>query len=85
MHEKQPGKYPRCLAGERACPPEDVGGVMGYENFLSIIKDTKNKERKELLTWAGGKFDAEKFDAAKVNFDNPKIRWRNAFVDEVVF
>ena len=84
-HEKQPGKYPRCLAGERACPPEDVGGVMGYENFLSIIKDTKNKERKELLAWAGGKFDAEKFDPAKVKFDNPKVRWRNAFSEEVAF
>lgn len=84
-HEKQPGKYPRCLAGERACPPEDVGGMPGFENFLSIIKNPKHKERKELLTWVGGKYDPEKFDPQKVKFDNPKIRWRNAFTGDVEF
>lgn len=57
-HEKLPGKYPQCLTGERACPPEDVGGVWGYENFLSIINDPKCPERKEMLTWVGGKYDA---------------------------
>jgi len=83
--EKQAGLYPKCLAGERACPPEDVGGIPGFENFLSIIKDSKHKERKELLEWVGGKYDPEEFDHNKVKFDDPKIRWRNAFTEEVKF
>jgi len=78
-HDKQADKYPVCLAGERACPPEDVGGIPGYENFISIVKNPKHRDRKELLTWAGGKYDPEKFDPKKVKFDNPKTRWRNAF------
>jgi len=78
-HEKQFDKYPVCLAGERACPPEDVGGIVGYENFISIINTPRHRERKELLTWVGGKYDPEKFDPKKIKFDNPKIRWRNAF------
>jgi hypothetical protein len=78
-HEKQPEKYPQCLAGERACPPEDVGGVCGYQNFLSIIQDTKHEERKKLLAWVGGKYDPEKFDPKKVKFDNSKVRWKTTF------
>jgi len=78
-HDKQADKYPVCLAGERACPPEDVGGIPGYENFITIIKNPRHKERKELLEWVGGKYDPEKFDPKKVKFDNPKIRWRKAF------
>ena len=26
--------YPRCIEGARACPPEDVGGIWGYADFL---------------------------------------------------
>jgi|SRR5580658_9884765 hypothetical protein len=78
-HEKQFDKYPVCLAGERACPPEDVGGIPGYENFISIINTPRHKERKELLEWVGGKYDPEKFDPKKVKFDNPQTRWRKAF------
>ena len=77
--EKQVDQYPICLTGARACPPEDVGGTPGYENFISIINDPTHEERKELLEWVGGKYDPEKFDPKKVKFDNPKTRWRKAF------
>jgi hypothetical protein len=59
--------YPRCLAGKRACPPEDVGGIWGYEDFLATIKDPKHPERREMLEWAGGSFDPAAFDLASVN------------------
>ncbi|NHZ72746.1 MAG: hypothetical protein GWP17_06655 [Aquificales bacterium] len=58
--------YPRCLAGERACPPEDCGGVWGYETFLEAVQDPKNPEHNSYLEWAGGTFDPETFDLDKV-------------------
>lgn len=80
LHDKQPAlKYPVCLAGGRACPPEDVGGVPGYERFLKAIKTSNHPDRQSLLEWVGGKFDSEKFDPEKVKFDNPHKRWKNAF------
>lgn len=80
LHGKKPAvKYPICIVGERACPPEDVGGVPGYERFLKAIKAPRHPEHKSLLEWAGGKFDPEKFDPQKIKFDNPGKRWKNAF------
>jgi len=72
-------KYPLCLDGKRACPPEDCGGVGGYENFLEIINDPQNDEHQSMLDWVGGKFNSEKFNLKKVRFDNPKKRWNSAF------
>lgn len=57
-------EYPLVLEGERACPPEDVGGVPGYERFLRIIGDPGHREREDTLYWAGGQFDPEAFDPA---------------------
>jgi hypothetical protein len=61
-------RYPLCLKGKRARPPEDVGGVRGYENFLKAIRDPSHDEHEEYLTWVGGEFDPEVFDLEKVNF-----------------
>ena len=71
-------KYPICISGERACPPEDCGGTHGYENFLEVIGDPEHYDHKSMLEWVGGKFDPEKFDPKKVYFDNPKERWEYA-------
>jgi hypothetical protein len=64
----EPGKdYPVCVAGKRACPPEDVGGIWGYADFLAAIRDPEHREHKELLEWIGGAFDPEAFDLEAVN------------------
>jgi hypothetical protein len=60
-------KYPYVLAGKRACPPEDVGGIWGYVDFLEIIRDPKHPEHEDTLAWCGGSFDSEAFDAAAIN------------------
>ena len=72
-------KYPICIDGKRAGPPEDVGSIPGYEDFLEIIKNPKHKEYKEMLEWVGGEFDPEHFDPKEVTFDNPDERLRLAF------
>ena len=58
-------KYPLCLEGERACPPEDVGGIWGYQDFLAAIADPKHEEHSSFLEWCGGSFLPEKFDPSK--------------------
>jgi len=64
----EPGvHYPVCLKGQRACPPEDVGGSWGYENFLEAIGDPEHEEHEEYLTWVGGKYDPKAFSLEKVN------------------
>jgi hypothetical protein len=59
----EPGKrYPVCVEGSRACPPEDVGGVWGYAEFVEAISDAAHEDHEGLLEWAGGSFDPEAFD-----------------------
>ncbi len=68
MHsEDAPPLVACCIVGRRACPPEDVGGVGGYAQFLEVIEDPHNMERFEKLEWAGGDFDADSFDIRGVN------------------
>jgi hypothetical protein len=64
----EPGvRYPLCLKGKGACPPEDVGGVWGYDSFLEAIADPKHPEHDDMLEWVGGEFDPEAFDLDEVN------------------
>ena len=72
-------RYPRCVAGERACPPEDCGGPPGYELLLKILADPEHEQHEEMLEWVGGSYDPGRFDPRKVLFDNPKKRWERAF------
>jgi hypothetical protein len=71
--------YPRCIAGEGRCPPEDCGGVHGYAEFLQVIVDPEHEEYESTLQWAGAGFDPAAFDPAAVKFDDPKKRWKKAF------
>ena len=58
-------KYPLCLEGARACPPDDCGGIWGYADFVEAIGDKKHERHYEFVEWFGGRFDPEKFDPAK--------------------
>lgn len=59
--------YPICVAGERACPPEDCGGPPGYMDFLQRFNDPSDSEHDDLVRWVGGIFDPEGFDVNAVN------------------
>ncbi len=67
-------QYPVCLTGKRACPPEDVGGVWGYDEFLEAIKDPKHPDHEEMLEWADGDFDPEAFDLDAINKALKKLK-----------
>ncbi|MEE8583615.1 MAG: plasmid pRiA4b ORF-3 family protein [Acidobacteriota bacterium] len=67
-------KYPLCLGGEMACPPEDCGGAEGYFDFLEAALIPLHEEHPRTLQWAGGPFDPQQFDPAAVRFTNPRRR-----------
>jgi hypothetical protein len=80
------GAYPRCLAGKRACPLEDCGGVWGYMDLLEVLSDPTHDAYEEMTEWVEEDFDPEYFEAAEVEFDDPQDRWEFAFgeVDDYI-
>ena len=60
-------RSPICLTGRNACPPEDVGGVPGYIEFLDAIIDPAHEGHHRLLDWCGGSFDPAAFDLQELN------------------
>jgi hypothetical protein len=59
--------YPICIKGKRACPPEDVGGMWGYEEFLEALNDPYHQKHDMFLDWWGQQFDSEAFDLEETN------------------
>ncbi|MFI6263992.1 plasmid pRiA4b ORF-3 family protein [Micromonospora sp. NPDC051006] len=58
-------RYPTCLDGERAGPPEDVGGAPGYQGLLVALADPGHPEHRSMRDWAGAGFDPGAFDAGR--------------------
>jgi len=66
--------YPLCTAGKRTTPPEDVGGIPGYETFLEALADPQHEEHETYVDWIGGKFDPQAFDIDGVNAELRRMR-----------
>jgi Plasmid pRiA4b ORF-3-like protein len=49
--------YPWLLEAKGRCPPEDIGGPPGYENFLAALADPEHEDHIEMLEWAPEDFD----------------------------
>lgn len=65
-HDHYEGPVPLCLKGKGNTPPEDVGGISGYQRFIEIFKDKKHPEHEEHKTWARSLNYAD-FDIEKAN------------------
>jgi hypothetical protein len=69
-------KYPRCIAGKNACPPEDCGGPGGYADLRRILRNPKHEEYQQMMEWMssmvklGGKMPFDENNPGAVRFDN---------------
>lgn len=54
--------YPRCLAGKRACPPEDCGGIWNYGALVEILANPDHPEYENMRDFVGDEFDPNEFD-----------------------
>ena len=70
--------YPICVDGKRACPPEDCGGEIGYEDLLEALNDPEHEEHEHYSEWVGEYFDPERFCLKEINrlFGNIKSNVR---------
>jgi hypothetical protein len=73
-------RYPCCIAGKRSSPPDDVGGIPGFEEFVEIMKDSSHEEHDEMVEWYCDEFDPEAFNCKDVTFLDPAemLRLMNA-------
>lgn len=64
---------PTCIGGRRACPPEDIGGMGGYEYLMEVMADKEHEEHEEMLEWLGLN-EASEFNPAAFNKDEVNQR-----------
>ena len=83
--QKEGIKYPNCTDGQRACPPEDCGGIPGYYHLIDILSDRAHEDYEAMVDWLSNHaknyhpYDPKYFEPGKVVFCNPKKRWKIAF------
>jgi len=61
-------RYPRCVDGQRACPPEDCGGPAGYRKLCEIISNPSHEQYQTIIQWVGEGFDPDRFRPERVQF-----------------
>ena len=54
--------YPAFVGGARRAPPDDVGGISGFEAFLEAVTDPRHEDHDQMLEWSDGSFDPEDID-----------------------
>jgi Plasmid pRiA4b ORF-3-like protein len=65
--------YPRFVDGAMRCPPEDVGGIPGFYEFLEAIADPNHPDHEDRLDWYGGLFDPKDLEPERINKDLARL------------
>jgi hypothetical protein len=71
---QEPKEMLKLLGGSNAAPPEDSGGIHGYENFKEIISDPTHQEFENMMEWVGEDFDPKFFDEKKISLRLDSLR-----------
>lgn len=62
---------PICIEGGGACPPEDCGGIRGYQHMREIFKLPEHPEQEEYRQWLGlekgENWDEKRFNLRETN------------------
>lgn len=60
-------EYPRFIEGQHRAPPEDVGGLPGFELFIEAIADPDHEDHGHLMRWSGGTFNPDALDVTEIH------------------
>lgn len=74
LSDDMPLKAAHCIAGEGACPPEDVGGPGGYAALLEVLRNPRHEDYQYRVQWCGGSIDPQYFDLVKTQRRLSKIK-----------
>ena len=75
LPHKRGARLPACISGRRRCPPEDCGGVWGYEEMLKSLANPKAEDHEHVKEWIGEDFDPEVFSARTVDRELGEMEW----------
>lgn len=76
--------YPRFIGGERACPPEDCGGISGFYDMLEIRSDSTHEQYIEINDWLDG-YDPDELDTLPIEAGLARIAARrNAAAKRII-
>jgi hypothetical protein len=65
--DEHEGTLPVCTKGALNCPPEDVGGIWGFQEFKKVIKNPRHPEHEEYKEWVGEHYDPDYFGPDEIN------------------
>lgn len=71
-------EYPRFLDGDRRAPPEDVGGLPGFEDFLIAMSKPRHAQHRKVVDWYGGRFEPNDIGVDTINERIAKLARRRA-------
>lgn len=69
-------EYPRYIDGAGRAPPEDVGGVPGFDLFIEAMADPRHEEHRDLMRWYGRPFDPDTIEENEIRTRIDKLARR---------